>query len=313
MKCFYHNDLDGEASAFCVGTWAGISGPHDNSNCMHKITYGDKFPFEIILPGEQVWIVDYSIQPEEMERLLSITEKVTWIDHHKTAIEKYENFPHKIRGIRKDGEAGCVLTWKYLHWYTSRGEGEIDTTKKCPEGLEVPRMIQLVGDRDIWKWEFGDETKHFFSGSGIHDTSPDSDFWLKCMEHEVNDLPLPNTGNRDARIRGEKFWKRLLRDGETIEKYKAQIDRSINSIGFDCEFEGYKCFIINRPRCASNRLGDRIEKYDIVMPFYFDGKKYTISLYSNKVDVSLIAKKYGGGGHKGAAGFQCKELPFNTQ
>jgi uncharacterized protein len=33
-------------------------------------------------------------------------------------------------------------------------------------------------------------------------------------------------------------------------------------------------------------------------------------MYSKTVDVSKIAVKYGGGGHKAASGFQCKELPF---
>ena len=47
------------------------------------------------------------------------------------------------------------------------------------------------------------------------------------------------------------------------------------------------------------------------MPFVFDGTQFTISLYSEVVDVSEIAKKYGGGGHKGASGFHCKQLPFS--
>jgi nanoRNase/pAp phosphatase (c-di-AMP/oligoRNAs hydrolase) len=36
-------------------------------------------------------------------------------------------------------------------------------------------------------------------------------------------------------------------------------------------------------------------------------------MYTDKegVHVGNIAKKYGGGGHPGAAGFICKELPFN--
>jgi nanoRNase/pAp phosphatase (c-di-AMP/oligoRNAs hydrolase) len=33
-------------------------------------------------------------------------------------------------------------------------------------------------------------------------------------------------------------------------------------------------------------------------------------MYSKVVDVSEIAKRYNGGGHKGASGFQSKELPF---
>jgi nanoRNase/pAp phosphatase (c-di-AMP/oligoRNAs hydrolase) len=37
-----------------------------------------------------------------------------------------------------------------------------------------------------------------------------------------------------------------------------------------------------------------------------------VSLYSTRddIDCGAIAKTYGGGGHKGAAGFQCDTLPF---
>ncbi|MDO5845105.1 MAG: DHHA1 domain-containing protein, partial [Methanocorpusculum sp.] len=52
------------------------------------------------------------------------------------------------------------------------------------------------------------------------------------------------------------------------------------------------------------------DKYEIFIPFVFDGEQYTVSLYSTTVDVSEIAKSFGGGGHKGASGFQCAELPF---
>lgn len=40
--------------------------------------------------------------------------------------------------------------------------------------------------------------------------------------------------------------------------------------------------------------------------------KWTVSLYSTRDDVNCadIAKSFGGGGHKGAAGFQCDEIPF---
>lgn len=40
------------------------------------------------------------------------------------------------------------------------------------------------------------------------------------------------------------------------------------------------------------------------------GDLFKVSMYSEFVDVSEIAVKYGGGGHKGASGFQCTELPF---
>jgi len=331
MKCFYHDDLDGKAAAFCVHAWVGIKPPAGRLIRAIKnmrldiqgvefraINYGKDFPFDDIVTGEQVWIVDYSIEPDEMLQLLEITKDVTWIDHHKTAIEKYADFPHKIRGVRCSGVAGCVLAWQYIHWYSQRGGGKerFGNMGDPPpynhkDNMPVPRMIELVGDRDVWAWKHGDETKHFFAGSQLNDTSPSSEFWWKCMEHETKDLPPPNIGNRYARIRGEKWWAQLLRDGETVERYKANTDEDMNaSLGYEVSFEGYKCWAINRAQASSNRFGDRIKQYDILLPHYHDGKQWTVSLYSEKFDVSVMAKTRGGGGHKGASGFQCAELPW---
>lgn len=316
MKCFYHNDLDGHASAFIVYAWVGIK-DHDNDGIMQQaefieINYGMPFPFNKIEPNEQVWIVDYSIEPSEMLKLWEITKDVTWIDHHKTAIDKYKDFPHYIKGIRKDGEAGCVLTWKYVHWWSGRGSDEVYVGDENVAGAKtypIPRCILLTGDRDVWMWKYGDETRFFFSGSQLHNTKPDSDFWWKCMDHEIEDAP--GTGNKQARERGEVFRQKLLDAGKVIEDYKKSSDEGINaSLGYETTFEGYKCWAINRGRISSDRCGDRSKKYDILLPYYHDGKQWTVSLYSEKVDVSEIAKRYGGGGHKGASGFQCKELPF---
>ncbi|MCK9324171.1 MAG: DHHA1 domain-containing protein [Bacteroidales bacterium] len=289
MKCFYHNDLDGQASAFCVFAWVG-----NRSNKQGEfipINYDMAFPFDSIEKDEQVWIVDYSISPDEMRKLLKITQDVVWIDHHKTAIEKYSNFESPIRGIRKDGEAGCVLTWKYIHWWTARGEGKENFSKENPD-IPVEKFIDLVGDRDIWAWKYGDETKNFFNGSGLYNTDPDGDFWWDCMTKP-------------------DFMKRVQEEGKTIQRYKDMSDIGLNKrLGYAVEFEGYNCFAINRT-CSSDRLQENMDKYDIGIPYIHKHNGYTVSLYSKKdIDVSEIAKKYGGGGHKKASGFQCDELPW---
>ena len=72
MKCFYHGaDCDGRLSAYLVYIYAEIN------DCYHvefiPINYVKEFPFESINQSETVYIVDYSIFPEEMEKLLSIT------------------------------------------------------------------------------------------------------------------------------------------------------------------------------------------------------------------------------------------------
>ena len=81
MKCFYHTDEDGKCSAFWVKTYAPYKDNYKRE--FIPINYGTEFPFDSIQKDEQIYIVDYSILPEEMEKLLTITKDVTWIDHQR--------------------------------------------------------------------------------------------------------------------------------------------------------------------------------------------------------------------------------------
>ena len=56
--------------------------------------------------------------------------------------------------------------------------------------------------------------------------------------------------------------------------------------------------------------GDKIDQYDMCISFEYNGDTWNIGLYSTKIDVGEIAEEFGGGGHKGAAGFIVKKLPF---
>ena len=85
----------------------------------------------------------------------------------------------------------------------------------------------------------------------------------------------------------------------------------VEIFSFWTKFEGYKVIACNIGMVSSQLFDSIKEDYDIMMPFVYDGKKWTVSLYTKKdIDVSVIAKKYGGGGHKQASGFQCSILPF---
>lgn len=297
MKIYHHNDLDGYCSGFWVQLNVGIN--PDSKGCINfkisDINYNQKFPIWEIEKDEQVWIVDFSIEPLEMFELLKITKNVTWIDHHKTSIEKYKDFPHEIRGIRKDGEAGCVLTFKYIHWWTARGEGQI---RLNDEDLNnpVPEFTKLIGDRDIWKFEFGDRTKFFYLGCQLYDWENfNSPFWNMPFVYEKEGV------------------NKIIKEGEVAEKYQINFSKKyLKSLSFKTELEGYNCIAMNMGLCSSEYFLDNDKKYDILIPFVFDGNKWTVSLYTIKkdIDVSEIAKKYGGGGHKGAAGFVCNILPF---
>ena len=96
-----------------------------------------------------------------------------------------------------------------------------------------------------------------------------------------------------------------------MTRYRDQWRRPIVNRGVLKHLEGYKAFALNLGLCNSEYFKSVDNgTYDLLIPFSFDGDEWIISLYSRNIDVSEIAKKYGGGGHKGAAGFHCKELPF---
>ena len=78
-------------------------------------------------------------------------------------------------------------------------------------------------------------------------------------------------------------------------------------------FEGYKTICANSSTNPNHVfVGMDLTPYEVFAAYVFDGKKWTVSLRThqdNNIDVSEIAKKYGGGGHKKAAGFGCDTLP----
>lgn len=295
MKCFYHNDADGKCAGFWVHHSARLA-PNNETVDFIEISYEKPFPMDTILPGEQIYIVDYSIMPDEMRELLKITKDVTWIDHHKTAIERYKDFEHDIRGIRYDGVAGCMLTYCYLKHMTNGGVGEIKPFEISMTDY-APIFTKLIADWDVWKFEFGDTTRRFITAFNCYDFSPESPLWLRFVLRKTNGL----------------YQETIMADeGEQMIRYRDGWAKGyLERFGFETEFEGLKCFALNLSNCSSEYFKSLPEgKYDAFIAFAFNGKEWIVSMYSTSTDVSVICKKYGGGGHKAAAGFHVKELPF---
>lgn len=294
MICFHHNDADGRCAAFWVSLSAGIQ--KDDLSYESKFIEMDcskAFPFEMIHKDEQVYIVDFSISPEDMDHLLEITKNVTWIDHHVTAISKYKNYPYNIRGVRYDGVAGCMLTYCYLHHMTDRGSGPIDPFRM---GMiaDAPYFTKLIADWDVWKFEYGDDTRAFVTALNSEDISPESELWSDFL-HSYSEVA------------------KMIERGEIMLQYRDGFMADYCKLGFPVQFEGCNCFAMNIGHANSEFFKSIAnDGYDILMPFSFNGSRWTVSLYANRdgIDVSEIAKKYGGGGHVKAAGFVCNHLPF---
>lgn len=312
MKCFYHNDLDGRAAAFCVHAWVGLKDPHAAE--FIPVTYSNSIRDYGVKPGEQVWIVDFSIPPADMDWLLSVTEDVTWIDHHRSSLDAYAGYPRKIKGMRRDGEAGCVLAFKYIHWYSARGSDDavVETLDDSAADAEtratypVPLPIACTGDRDVWKFERGDETRDFCAAAEAEDTSPESEFWWGYLHAKY--AGAGQTAHEDT-----LKWEELLAKGYAIRRYcEHRADELRAKCAWETEFHGHKALACNAVMGGSELMGgDKLfSKWPLLIRYEHKADGFTVSLYSQTIDCQAICKQHGGGGHKGAAGFRCETLPF---
>jgi len=86
---FYHSaDLDGHCGGAVVRYHLEKLG---EPYAMHPIDYGDDFRahFLDITPKDNVFLVDWSPEPEDFEALLRLlvdSTKVIWLDHHERRI-----------------------------------------------------------------------------------------------------------------------------------------------------------------------------------------------------------------------------------
>jgi len=277
MICFHHNDLDGRCSAAIVKT----AYPAININFI-EVDYSSKIPFDLISKDESVIIVDFSFGPEGFEKLKTITEDIVWIDHHTTAIDSNPEMT-TAKGVRGRGKpSACYLTWCYYF-------------NDIP-----PRAVQLVSDYDTWQFRLGEDTLHFFLGIQTEDDGPTSEIWKGLL-----DLRTDNICTLES-----------IRRGKIIEKYQDnRYKRLISDLSYEVMFEDHLWIVCNSP-ITGRRLFNSIDVsnyYGMIITSY-NGKNWIVSLRSDTdKDVSKIAVKYGGGGHKNAAGFICDALPFSKK
>jgi len=300
VRCIYHDDLDGRCAAFWVRYKYGMECECLKANYnIPSNEYLDK-----VEKDEKVVIVDFSLEPEDMDKLLAITDDVIWIDHHITSIDKYKGFHQRIPGMRIDGIAGCVLTYIYFNLLGDdiREQGpELQRENIEKYVSDVPKPTLLIGDRDVWDWKYGDETRFFFSGMESYDTNP-------MIGEQVH-------GSIWAMVLSPHMMCKVHSDGRIVERFKKYKNAElVDAFSFRCNWEGHKCVVVNAAKVGSEIFNSiDPDTYDMSITFIYDGEKFVISLYSMKIDVEKIAKKYGGGGHKGASGFDINELPFKKE
>ena len=280
MLCFHHNDADGRCAAAIAIRYA-MTGPVSLKGIeLIEIDYKDSVDLESIKPKEDIIIVDFSFKPEVMNKILEKTNNIFWLDHHETAFKYEPLYSKSILGLRSEAFSGCELAWQYF----------------CGDKL-MPRAVELIGDYDKWALRFEPACFEFYEGLKLENTDPKGEIWDHLFDTQ---------GMLDGEI---------IKQGKSAIRYRDNYcEKMCKDFGYETELGGHKAFACNIYQFGSKGFGERMNQYPFCIAYAYDGKRWTVSLYSiNGVKVNEICSKYGGGGHPGAAGFVTDSLPFEKE
>ena len=303
MKIISHSaDADGLVSAYLVAKKFGITDPKD----FIMLDYGCGIDFlPLISNNEEVVICDFSFEngPYDMYKLLAKTKNVTWIDHHKSSIDKYGKFGNDIPGLRIDGTAACMLT--YIYYYLNDQVDINKLTQKDCEKLydKAPDLVKYVHDNDVWRYDYGDDTEFFKLG-------------LDALGIKGPLDPMLNTIYSDGFATGE-----IISNGRIIRDYRDSIAKvACKSGAFEDTILCKKGIGMNMMLGGSPWFGELIKEYDFVCSFSYNGntKLWEYSFYSDaKRGCSCIKLAQHidekGGGHEHAAGCTTKNFIFKIK
>lgn len=271
ILCIHHTDLDGAASAAVVGL------AHQTDQVTYiKYNFGQELKPEWLGGYDKIYAVDISFRDEPWVYELP---NLIWIDHHKTAIDSYQG--PSLPGLRKIGKGACELCWEYFF-----------PDQECPE------LIQYLSTYDVWdkarfNWEIIEKIE--WGAKAKYGIDPALIIYDLVRSIEPNSIIIDD-----------------LRDsGELILNYQTRVYKSrLKEYGMEFpNFFGYRVLAM----CTQDFTAKTFEaqwdpeKYDIMMPFCFHPAGFVrCSLYTSKdeIDCSSLAAYLGGGGHRGAAGFQ---------
>lgn len=285
---YYHRlDFDGIVSGAVARYWLGDA-PYIGWD------YKDPEP-ERPADDVKIYMLDISIDG------LMDHPGLVWIDHHKTAIDKY---PETIPGYRIDGVAACRLAgqWfkiadaeKHVGW-ANEACARLTRMDYAQHSVIEPLLVRLVGEYDVWDHR---DPRALFLQHGL------TAIGFSVDEHDVHDY-----------FTQMNIVNELCETGETIERYAQTFNSDVaaNNAYF-LTWEGVRFAVLNTAKGNSMVFGDfavrHADEIDAVLVWrHTGGEAISFSLYGppkglrEDIDLSVIARKYGGGGHRNACGFR---------
>lgn len=214
--------------------------------------------------GRNVVVLDFSYDNATTKKLMKEAKSFLVIDHHKSAVVEL----HDVTCTRFDmNHSGAMLAWKFFH-----------------PGKESPRLIKFIEDRDLWRWEIP-YSKEF---SAAFDMVP---FDFEEFDKYLDDSAVDNAQER----------------GAYILAYSKTVISKIAKQAVPRKMDDKDVLVVNSSHWMSEIGAALSPKCDFAVIWFYDHDtrqvKVSLRAHHEDSDVSEIAKKYGGGGHRKAAGF----------
>ena len=232
--------------------------------------HGDEPPR---LSEREVYLIDILPEENELKNIIRLNKSVFAIDHHvsnKQLLSMVSRFKFQV------DKSAAVLAWE--HFFPNQ---------------KIPALLNYVQDMDLFEWDSRSSMDVF---SYINFLDHDFNIWNQLADDLENPEIIVNITQKGALLNAYKEKK----INEIIEK-NARLVR----------FEGLEIFAANSSTLRSPLADRLIKRHPPIALIWVETKdKIQVSLRSNvTVDVSVLAKKFGGGGHPLAAGFR---LPLGT-
>lgn len=273
LVLYHGNCMDGFAGAWIA--WKKFGDTAD-----YLAQERTSIPEVEIFQDKEVYIIDYSFSKEQLLSFEKVAKKFVCIDHHISAKEAVESLKEHMFDT---AHSGSYLAWKYFF----------------PE-LAVPRLVEYISDSDTWTHKL--------------DNYEDIDAYIYRESEKSSEFLYFEDLNKE--LSTEEGFERAKNIGklfrEAHEKRVSFYEEKAEMVNF----EGYDVYASNAPRDIRSELGHRLAKktglFSII--YTYEQGLWKCSLRGVKdFDVSKLAVKHGGGGHKNAAGFAIKAgfpIPF---
>lgn len=303
--CIYHGGCDdGFGAALAVHAKWG-----DSVEYVPGAYNGFDWPKD--LQDKRILFVDFSLKQPQMRELVNggivgqRVHSVVVLDHHKTA--EADLYPWSIGG--KSGALPADLNGKatgkcalaridellalnqmeniepIVAFFDMHKSGARMAWEFCHPGYDVPRLIRYIEDRDLWRFSLR-ETKAV--SAALRTYPHDFDVW-----HGLCGDP----------------YALIAEGGPILRGHEKNVAAFILNRYWDT-IAGVRVPMLNVPYHYASDCADAMLAAEPDAPFcasWFaraDGKiQYSLRSRDDRMDVSEVAKKFGGGGHRNAAGF----------